>query len=88
MIMKKLLYTDTTTVSISILRVACFPVIVKNLRMITEYPNVSVMSVVCIQKNSSVSLRHYYFTNYCERKYIQTTKSKTNHLQLLRDSKQ
>lgn len=37
-IMKKLLQTDTPTVNISILRVVCLPVIVKNLRITTMKP--------------------------------------------------
>lgn len=45
MMMKKLLYTDTPTVSMSILRVACFPVMVKNLRMFTMKPNMCDSSV-------------------------------------------
>lgn len=36
--MKKLLHTDTPTVSINIFRVACFPVMVKNLNTTTINP--------------------------------------------------
>lgn len=36
--MKKLLQTDTPTVNINIFNVACFPVIVKNLRITTIKP--------------------------------------------------
>ena len=37
--MKKLLYTETTTVNISIFKVACFPVMVKKRRMMATKPN-------------------------------------------------
>jgi len=37
-IMKKLLHTETPTVNMSILSVACFPVMVKNRNTTTIYP--------------------------------------------------
>ena len=45
MMIKKLLYMETKTVCISILSVACLPVMVKKRRMITTYPRVRVSSL-------------------------------------------
>ena len=62
--MKKLLYIDTKTVCINIFKVACFPMMVKNRRIITTYPEMEKYEMkifLTVDPFLSVQLQHTHF---------------------------
>ena len=63
--MKKLLYIDTKTVCINIFKVACFPMMVKNRRIITTYPEMEKYKIKLF-----FSVRNNSFPLFCLKQII------------------